>query len=220
MPKVSKAEYKILNWWVKIDIYYNAKHKFHIPKIDPEITRSTGLKVFGYSTEADLKKALVDAIAEYHRIKTTKKKVIVYKICATASITMNPSKTEYGKSWDGTKPWAKGKKIGEIRTDFLSFDGYAFGIAYDVYFRVDGRETKYYGTDNSKLPHGWHTDPELGREVSIDHDCLEVEWTIEREKAFQGICDALEKMAERACNVLSDTQKTISLLESNQKLIG
>lgn len=219
MPKVTNTTIKILGEHVKLDIFYNGKLSFHIPKINPEIVRVTGVRFSHYSTEAELISALENAVREYHKIKTTKKKIIVYSIAATSAIKMNRDGKSRG-NFMGYKEWAKDKKISDIKAEFFNYNGYAFGLTYEILFRVDANGAKYYKLDNENLPPGWNDDPELGRETSVDRDCIQIDWTIEREKAIIDICEALERMAERAITILSDAEKTIQLLESNVKLLS
>lgn len=214
MPKVSYTDHKILGTKTRFDIFYNSSKQFHIPNFNTEVQQITGVNVgFGFETEAALIKAVTEALKEYHRIKSTKTKVIIYSIFVSDEITDKGTDSD---GWSrGKKKWAENTPIQDIGEN----KSYAFGIKYCVAFRVTGKETQYF-SPTDKHSEGWNDDPELGYGFDPDRDDIVIDWTPEREAAFKDICTSLAKLAEKAATILIDPDKTIQLLESKQKLLS
>lgn len=214
MPKVSYTEHKILGTKTRFEIYYNSTKLFHIPNFNTEVQRTTGVNVsFGFETEAALIEAVTTAIKEFHHIKSTKRKVIIYSISVSDKIT---DKAPDRDGWSsGKKKWAEGKPIQDIG----GYEAYAFGIEYKVAFQVTGKETEYFSPNTDREYDNWNDDPELGHSFSIHRDDIVIDWTPEREAAFNDVCNSLAKLAEKAAIILIDPAKTIQLLESKQKLL-
>lgn len=220
MPKVSSHEVRIKGSRTKLDIYYSKKDSFSVPKGLEDVSTATGARFSGYETEGALINTIDVAITLYHNMMRTKKKVILYRIASTSEIIHEKELNGYYTK----KEWAS--KVVQLKGDFFTFTGYALGLEYKVAWRVDRNGVKYFNlrTGNEswlekEILERDNSDQEMGSQMGSVSDMIEIDWTEEREKALEEICKALAAMAEKVCRVLADPEKTISLLDSGQKLL-
>lgn len=211
MAKIGNIEFRIgTKYPVPYQLYYTQKWKFEIRGIPEEFFDLTGCSNAGYQTEAELKKAIWEAIPKFHKLKEKQRLVIGYKAYATSELTMN--KVREG-SYSGYREGVS-KKI-------KSFNGFgapkcAVGIKYFVCMEIfNGKENEYFrvGEDHKvNHSHPMHF-------TAIDGVQF-IDYTEGAIQFFEGITEAMKGMVTQMSTFFGlDAEKAALLIESNQKLL-
>ena len=108
--------------------------------------------------------------------------------------------------WSGYKEW--------LPDDFshiskMDSDGYGFSISWSVLMEISSEDLKYYEIKDDGL---------VGYSVYLDNRSV-MEWTPEREAAFEEIDASLEKMVKKLAGVLCDKEKFKFILDNKIKLL-
>lgn len=212
MPRVSYVDVTIRGQLVRVDIHYNSKEMFHVKIFDKEVKEMLMPELKRFKTEDQLVKVIKDVLFEFHRIKSTIEKVIVFKVCASDAIVENKDPDGYGGK---RKRWAKNLQISQIYGDDL----FAFGLEWQVAFRVHSDGTKYYQPKKKRQLDDFHEEDALGHSFDLDDESSVIAWTAEREDALNVICESLSEMAKKAILVLTNADKTLKMLDTKQKLL-
>ncbi len=204
MPKVSNTRIEIDGKTVLFDIHYNKKDLFHVKDFPQSIFhligKSKGTTDSNFATEKQLIDSLRECVESYHKKMTQTRKVIRYKLCASANIRMN--KVGHGQ-WSGER---KGINVQSI----INGTDYAIGFDYDILLETKTNRVGY----NEIKPDG-----SIGYSRTL-HACdIVIDWTIERELAFESLADGMYKLMCKISAALGDEHNAVMFLDSKTKLI-
>ena len=208
MPKVSNVRIRIDNEIQSFDIHYNKKDCFHVKNFPSSVLQFTdkhnGLVTANFQTEHELKNSLHECVNRYHEAMTCTRKVIRYKLYASTEIRMNKNDDH---SWYGVRPG--------INKNIAGIDGhhtpdYAIGFDYSILL-----ETKSNGLKYNEIK----SDGSIGCSINVYPDDIIIDWTIDRELAFQILSDGMYKLMRKISGALGDKEDALKFLDSKVKLI-
>ncbi len=208
MPKVSTHRFKLKGEEIEIPFYYTSTKGFFAKGIPQDIRSVTETFYEANDSEDELYRKLEDGFKKYHDFIATSRKVIGYRVHLSTDLLMN--KTGLG-SWQGTQSWVPKSfsRRGSIN-DRMPF-GYGFVINWEIWMEVSGEDKQY---------HPINADGTLGHpEHRIEEKYEIIDWTPDRERAFQNIDEALTNMVKKLAETLGHKDKLIEAIDAG-RLIG
>lgn len=206
MPKIGKRGFKISNRIHELDIYYRSKDKIfyfnRIHELFPEVIRLSGF-TNSARTEDELVFALISALETYHKLIEKRRKVIAYKFLVAGGTAQINTPMKSGGTAIRRKPWAKNLGV------FGHPEDQGFSIRYEILYEITGKEVEYRDLDGY-----------LFRMPLHDNSWIIIDYTEEREKAFDEINEAIERMVSRISAIVSDTKEFTNLLDKGLKLLN
>ena len=203
MPKITEYIFNINQERVKIGIYYGTSKKFYAKNVPDDILALQEGQPEGFEKESELYHYLHHAIDHYHEEIKKSRKVIVYSLSMTTNLCMNKIDQNH---WSGFKEW--------LPDDFshrskMEGEGYGFSISWSVLMEISSAELNYYEIND---------DGSIGYGTYLDNRSV-IEWTPEREAAFEEIAASLEKMVKKIAGVLCDKERFNFILDNKIKLL-
>lgn len=208
MPKVSHMTARILGEHVRFDIHYNKEKSFHLKDFNPEILNLVGTnnrykEINGFDTEAALVNNIHRIINAYNELASTLRKVIVFSLYASTEIYMVRTGPN---SHSGYRPG-----IDNVRSMRDSCD-YAVGFDYAVLMETIGGDGKKYNVI--------HEDGTLGYSRNLQQHETVIDWTPERQQAFEQLTDGMYQLMVKICAALGDEKKALAFIDSKIKLLA
>lgn len=211
MPRVSKVDLKYDSKYGKThDIWYTQKKKFEIRDLPSELLKLTDFHPSHYATEKSLVKDARKACIKYRELKTTERKVILYRCNASSHLTMNCVK--HGRHYNGMLPGVSENIKGFNHSSGIPLS--TIGITYKICKVVDdGADPEYYKLD--------HETGEIHGSKFKPNGYQEIEYTEERHQFFINIVESMKKMVKEMSRFFdADPEKAIKLIENNNKLLS
>lgn len=177
MPKIGTRLEKIKEQCVELVIWYTRDGGFSYKNLPSDFTNVTGFRNGGYESENALLGAFRKSLSDYHEQMKQTKKVIRYYLKGSTEMLMNKT-GEHSYS---------GKKHG-VSDKFSTFEGggYSFGFNYSVIMETSGTDKKRHYQLNE--------DGSIGRELYINNDGRNIDWSPEREQFFKDMVDNLQRL--------------------------
>lgn len=192
------------------EIFYKQGQGFLIKGISKEFEGLTGFKTYGWETERALTEAVKAACRKFRELKTTSKRVILYKCAASAELRMN--KVSEG-SYTGNLAGVSDK----IADTGFGDDLASFSMDYMLAQVVnDGTDKKYFEINSvTKEPKEWEL---KHRDIS---DYQEMDYTEEREQFFLNIVESMKKMVVSASLFFgAEPERAIKFIENKENLLA
>ncbi len=215
MPKVSHIDLKINGNLKRYDIYYNKADMFHIKGLPGELIETTRVLTTHYSTEARLIDTIGGAISEYHRIISSQKKVIAYRIVLPTEFYMNKEDDGVYSGVNRSLPIKLHNKIAGF-----PFDNHRLGVEcgfkleYEVLYEVNDNGTTYRRISGDGVT--------MGSNKSIMKYHIIMPWSAEREAFFNMIQDNTKDMIFKMLAFFGkDDTEMLNLIDTGgQKLLS
>lgn len=210
MPKVGKIEVRFRDdeKIQQFDLWYSQKEKFFIKGLPQQFLKLLDFCSFGYPTEEALKNDLRDAVKKYKELLKIERKVILYRIAATAELTSN-------KTGEGTYSGNKREISNKFSSMGFGVPNCSLGIEYVIAKEVDEGGKKYFP---------YREDGSLSYDMKIAKNVWGIiDWTPEREQFFQSIYGAMQELVIKLSSIfLEDDEKVAQLIDtsSGQKFLN
>lgn len=180
-------------------LYYSQKEKFYIKNVPADFVRLTEFVSSHHSTEDGIRNHLNECIKIFQEKLKTERDVILYRISASAYLTMNEIDENH---YSGQKRGVS-KRISDLGG---SSPKCCFGIEYKKCKEIDEGGKKYYPYKQSGT---------LGFEMRVEKSWSVIEWTPEREAFFEGLYKSMENLVEKISVFFSDDdEKVLTLIDS------
>lgn len=208
MAKITTWKFKMSGEWVEIGCYYTTKRKFSARGVPSDVEAMADTPFGGYDTEDELYREVQKAFAKYHEHIKRRRKVIAYKVCLSTDLGMI---RENERTHTGFKSWVPEsmRKQSNSFSSGINEDGFGFVISWKIWFEEKAKETIYYSISD---------DGSLGYERRRANRQI-IEWTPERQAAFESIDAGLENMVKRLAKILGHSDRLIEAIDNGLKMI-
>lgn len=192
MPKVGKVTANFTGETEFFELWYDSRLMFHIkglPQNFLEIVKDTFI-ARSFETEDKIRTALIYAVRDWKEATKDQKKVIAYKITASADLCMN--------KMEGHRGGFSGRREGiskRIKNADIGSEHNQLAITYVIMMAVTKGKTEY---------HPIYEDGTLGNAYTCTSDYSMIEWTAEREMFFNNISDQMYRMLVRMSTFFND----------------
>ncbi len=191
-------------------LHYTQKDKFAVKGLPIEFLRLSGFEPSYFPTENQLITDLQEAIRKYNALKKTERKVIMFKVVASALLRMN--KINQGH-YEGLKRGVS-ENIGNLQVS----NGAGIEIGFKVAIEVDQGKKEYFELDDDGLPSKYQM-------RFSNNEWTIIDYSLEREQFFNSITDSLQEMVYKLSQFFGgDNESVANLIDAtisnNQKLLS